>query len=366
MDVSERMGERPSIELSMYDRALMKVLMCFPALASNHIDGIMRVLGYTRNPKYNITRLRQLCGARPNGESEKHLHRRLSETGYLLTSNPYKGVAYGAERGERIRSRVSLYSLTRAGRDALGVREELPHRDTRYNWAYYHQSALLLRSLEAGIPLSMMSPAIDYKRLYCYDPYVPMWFLYRVPRGGGVFDLFCVTFLTSGRSELGPGWSGVIGFVCRTHNRSEDYVVLVPWSWYVSAARELRDRSAYRTYLMPYDMSLEILSNFILHSKDWYVRLLAEYLGVKGFEEAGGLAWFGHEGYIQGCRVYLGEFVSGNLKTLRSLSVGAKQGGFGVPVYCLVTARQYSFKRLLPSFPGLQYVLYESLCERAG
>jgi hypothetical protein len=117
---------------------------------------------------------------------------------------------------------------------------------------------------------------------------------------------------------------------------------------------------------MPYDMSLEILSNFILHSKDWYVRLLAEYLGVKGFEEAGGLAWFGHEGYIQGCRVYLGEFVSGNLKTLRSLSVGAKQGGFGVPVYCLVTARQYSFKRLLPSFPGLQYVLYESLCERAG
>ena len=60
---------------------------------------------------------------------------------------------------------------------------------------------------------------------------------------------------------------------------------------------------------MPYDMSLEILSNFILHSKDWYVRLLAEYLGVKGFEEAGGLAWFGHEGYIQGCRVYLGEFV---------------------------------------------------------
>ena len=354
------MTKPKSIRLGDYDKAFMRLLLHYPAIASEHVLSIMKNLGYERSIKYNSSRLRQLCGARDNPSDKKYSHRKINKTGLYLTYNPYYMVSYGAEHGETTSGRVGLYSLTTLGARAIGYdKEALPQRSTRYGWAYYHQSGFLEQALSSGIPLSDISTAIDYKRSRYYGERMPMWILLSFPHGR-----YLINFTVSGYTGLDTAysWNSALSFASNPNVRSESYVIITPRSRFVALLKSLLLRgSVYRTHLVPYDDSTIVFSD-LRKSPDYYLDLLVSHLGVDDFGPSYGSYHFPHSGRYYGNRIYLCEFVSGNMRTFCNLVQHSES--LNVPVYCLVREWQLPIlSEFAPPTPIYNYVVYEHMRE---
>ena len=242
----------------------------------------------------------------------------------LIACKPYTEMQFGAEKTKGRQGKItSLYSLNKDGMRALGRGDEDPPKwEKEKTWIHYHRSRIITKLVEHGVPLSAFVSPTEHKKKCHVQKSTPMPLVMASP--GVVHQVAFLSYLDDPRKyKKVPGrkktrWQLIGSFATAVSSRKNDpYVILVPASMYRAVLKCLI-ADASKTYLLTYEDALDVLAD-LYRSPEYYLERLAEYLGVEEFGISAGKSSFRHEGRLDGRRVFLCEFVSGDIGALARL-----------------------------------------------
>jgi len=367
-----------AIVIEESDKQIFKILTRFTALSTNDL---YRLVGKNHYDSYNncTTRLRQLAGVRECRKTDEgglqytksgRLKKYVPPKGKYLICKPYGEMFFGAEKREGLKNKITaLYTLTKAGMRALSRGDENPPEwKKNLDWMYYHRSKVLADLVDGSIPVDKISTPQDYKRRTGIRSSVPMSLKINFPE-----SIYLLTFLSykdaeaKGKSQKFERVYIAINFSrsLSQRSRNETYVILVPDSMYNFVLSELLEDVECSALLLRYKDAGEALSG-IYQSPDYFTLKLADYmtnyLGATDLMDSAYGSPFHYDIKLNnGERVYLYDYMSGNIDMYRLLQNNAKT--INAPVYCLARRADIPY---LPVSPYYKYIAYEDICVPSG